>query len=59
MKTTEQLQAMINNYENGNKSDFRSELKTLNALDTANLISMWQPYHNAIAKIQISYEHIN
>lgn len=52
------LQIMIDNYENGNKSDFRAELVKLTPLETATLISMWQPYHNAITAIQLSYEII-
>ena len=54
----EKLQSMIDNYENGNKSDFRAELVKLTPLETATLISMWQPYHSAIATIQLSYEII-
>jgi len=55
-KTEEELQALIDTYTNGNKSDFRETLYTLNAYDTARLIRMWQPYHSAIATIENSYE---
>lgn len=51
----EKLQTIIDNYENGNKKDFRVKLKKLNALETATLIAMWQPYHSAITSIQIAY----
>ena len=51
------LQEIINNYENGNKRDFRIAIKKLNAYEVATLISIWQPYHSAIAKIQIAYDY--
>jgi hypothetical protein len=55
----DKLQSMIDNYENGNKADFRAELVELTPLETATLISMWQPYHRAITAIQLSYEVLN
>jgi len=52
----DKLQALIDTYTNGNKADFRQELVKLNPLEVATLIAMWQPYHSAIATIQISYK---
>ena len=54
--TREKIQEAINTYENGNKSDFYAIVDKMSKLDIVNLISMMQPYHRAIARLQNHFE---
>lgn len=54
--TKQEIQEAIDSYENGNKSAFYEVVDKMSKLDIVNLISMWQPYHMTIAKLQIHLE---
>ena len=54
----EEIQEAIDTYTNGNKSDFYTIVDKMSKLDIVNLISMFQPYHKIIAKLQNHFEKI-
>lgn len=54
--TRERIQQAIDTYENGNKSDFYATVDKMSKLDIVNLISMMQPYHMTIARLQNHFE---
>jgi hypothetical protein len=56
IKLSEKLEAIRDNYINGNKEDFRKELAKLKPYEVARLIAKWQPYHSAITAICRQYQ---
>ena len=57
--TNDKMQAIIDNYINGNKSDFYKAVDKMSKLDIVNLIARMQPYHSTIAKLQNHFEGVN
>lgn len=55
-KTTEELEEIRDTRINGNISAYKEAVRGLDSYDTARLISISQPYHSAIAHIELAWE---